>query len=305
MRATLADPTRILTDDDIFLVPHPSIVRKTWERAVVADPMVPNEPTENMYEGSTSFDYVVLPVDPSNPIPLRIFTSVIPPHLVICSTARKLGQRWADLTGYEFDAMLRSLAALARASDFADSTPMPSFKTLDDIMWIHQTWTCGIYVPRSFKFPGVEPESPCLESEDKGYAYVVVKNFHEPQRRLLPCEGGAPDPDVPQIRMFPSASSAVSDDGDGTLSWDSHIPDADEPEEYAKASIARGDCAADAKWLKRMSIWVERTSGSDDEQLLVNDAQIEVDLKEQPRPATSLDLNKPDYLTRTHKKRRT
>ncbi|KAJ6630269.1 hypothetical protein B0H10DRAFT_2207954 [Mycena sp. CBHHK59/15] len=279
--------THVLRDDNLLLVPHPDIVRKAWVRTCLADPKVPNEPIENMYAGSTSFDYAVLPVDPSNPIPLR---------------------RWRELIGSDFNAVLRSLVALAEASDFAESTLMPVLRTFNHIIFIQQTWTCGAYVPPSFR--GLKKETSSPESKDKGYTYIlsrsVASSVHEPQRRLLPCEGGAPDPDVPQIRMFPDANTADSDDDGDTISWDSHIPGADEPEEYAKASIARGDYAADGKWLKRMSNWVEGTSGSDDEQQLVNDAQIEVDLKEQPRPATSLDLNKPDYLpvTRTHKKRR-
>ncbi|KAJ6630263.1 hypothetical protein B0H10DRAFT_2183903 [Mycena sp. CBHHK59/15] len=141
------DPTRVLTDDDLLLVPHPDIVRKAWVRAMMADPKIPNEPTES---------------------------------------------RWLNLTGYEFDAELRSSAALAQAIDFADPTLMPIFKTFNDIMFIHRTWMSGIYVPRSFKLLRVK-EGP---REEKPYACVM----------------------------------------------DSHIPGADEPEEYVKA-IARGDCS--------------------------------------------------------------
>ncbi|KAJ6632518.1 hypothetical protein B0H10DRAFT_17421 [Mycena sp. CBHHK59/15] len=128
-----------------------------------------------------------------------------------------------------------------------------------------------------------------------------VSSHHEPQRRLLPCQNRAHDPNVIHIRVFP-CTGAPTDDDDDAVSWNSHISGVEAPEEYAKASIARGDYAADAKWLKRMSKWVQGTSASDDEQQLVNDAQIEADTREQPRPASSLDLSKPDYLNRKYKR---
>ncbi|KAJ6630271.1 hypothetical protein B0H10DRAFT_2427931 [Mycena sp. CBHHK59/15] len=239
-----SDPMRVLADDSLLLVPHPDIVRKAWDRVLMADPEVPNELTENMYNGSRTFHYVILPLDPSSPIPPRILTSKIPPHLAIASTSRKFLQHWEHRTGYEFDAAWHSLAVLCQTFDSVDLTAMPTLRTFQNIIYMHETWTDGAYVPPSFL--GLEEESPCLKNKDQGCTYVVVKNIYEPQRRLLPCEGGTPDPRCPLNSHVPACGHAGSSDDDA-ISWDSHIPDADELEEYVKASIAHGDYAADAK----------------------------------------------------------
>ncbi|KAJ6630265.1 hypothetical protein B0H10DRAFT_2207949 [Mycena sp. CBHHK59/15] len=84
------------------------------------------------------------------------------------------------------------------------------------------------------------------------------------------------DPDVPQIHIFPSAASAESHDDDDTMNWDSHISGAD----TLGSTRSRASPA-------------ETTQQT---QQLVNDAQIELGTREQPRPASSLDLSKPDYL---------
>ena len=106
----------------------------------------------------------------------------------------------------------------------------------------------------------------------------------EPQRRLFPSE----------LQQDPFPSS----DDDDAINCDSHITDVEDPDEFATASMARGDYETDRSWLKGIASWAEGASGVGDEAVLLNDGQINEDPREQPRAATSLDLEKPDYLSK-------
>jgi hypothetical protein len=110
--------------------------------------------------------------------------------------------------------------------------------------------------------------------------------YHESKRRLLPSELH------PDVRLFPSENG----DEDDAISSDSHSG-VEDSEEFSEANV---DHEMDT-WLK---YWAEETAEADTGEPLLNDAQIEEDPKEQPRVAASLDLTKPDYLSR-HKRRTT
>jgi hypothetical protein len=172
----------------------------------------------------------------------------------------------------------------------------------------HRIWSWIEYVPPSFVSDASdetlveveEEESPVPKqklSDGKDIDWAASRSRHKPKRRLLP----QPNPPTAPVRMFPSVDGDddEDDDEDDTISVDSHISGVeDDPEEFAKASMARGDYDVDRKWLKGVKRWTVGTSGADADEALLIGPQIKEDLREQPRVVTSLDLEKPDYLSR-------
>jgi hypothetical protein len=74
--------------------------------------------------------------------------------------------------------------------------------------------------------------------------------------------------------------------------------DVKDPDEFAKASMAQGDYEVDRSWLKGITTWAEGRLSMGYEAVLSNEGQINKDPREQPC-VTSLDLGKPDYLSKT------
>ncbi|KAJ7272788.1 hypothetical protein C8J57DRAFT_1506383 [Mycena rebaudengoi] len=295
---SFVDPAfmQILLDDSLIIVPQDDIVKqiREWSRNPTIG--IPRPHIQELYEGCQSFEYMILPVDPSAPVPPSFLSSEVPPHLTISTTCTKLERRWRDLIGRDFDATLRSLIRLAQTCTPTESTSIPSFGTFTSMQSIYRKWV-HVYVPRSFL--GLEEEEPLPAPETRqqmdkpkeggdsaSSAESETDSFGSscgsPQRRLLSCEGGAHDPDNEgKMRFFSSADGRAADD-DTALSFDSHISGVDDPEDWAEGTAG---------------------SGSPEESLL-NDSQIVEDPTELPRIASALDLTKPDYERLLSKKRR-
>ncbi|KAJ7152261.1 hypothetical protein C8R43DRAFT_1003926 [Mycena crocata] len=288
---------QILADETLILVPDPESLRKIFSLASCLPMSVTDnrETIQDVYQGATSFDYLVLPVDPSSAIRPRILTSQVPPHLTICPSADKISRLWGP-TYAEFIAIRDSLVKLVN-----DSPPIGASFILDDLAfsrleYIHESWgTC--YVPPSFRglddppfksrmLPS-EPESSTMEWEIRTLA------DEEPHRRLLPHEFER----EPDLKFF---ALPVDESEDDDVSCDSQ-----DPEVIAKASILPDEYETEHLWLKGMESWAQEASSESDENMLLNDGQIEADDKEQPRVATSLDLGKPDYLQLSRYKKST
>jgi hypothetical protein len=79
--------------------------------------------------------------------------------------------------------------------------------------------------------------------------------------------------------MFPSVAGSADDED--CSSSDAEVDDQEE----------------DRLWLTGIKSWAEGASVVGDDEPLLNDGQIEEDSREQPRVTTSLDSNKPDYLS--------
>ncbi|KAJ6456596.1 hypothetical protein C8R47DRAFT_1227781 [Mycena vitilis] len=92
----------------------------------------------------------------------------------------------------------------------------------------------------------------------------------EPERRLLPCE----------LQEDPRSVWA---DEDSVLGTDSHISGADDLEEFVKASTARGDYKPTRKRLEEIELWAKNVSEAAPEVALLDDAQLERCITEQPR----------------------
>ncbi|KAJ7778777.1 hypothetical protein DFH07DRAFT_1056164 [Mycena maculata] len=279
----------ILIDDDLIPLAHPDLIKKIFLAKITGTSSKPRIMIQELYQGCQSFEYLVLPVDPASGVPPRVLSSSVPPHLTICSSVGKILKRW----GYsraEFDAVRDSLIELVQASPPAGSTFIPNVDAFINMQYLHETWsTCSV----SSRFLGLEDSDGEEESDEDTASSTMEWEIEtlddEPQRRLLPHEFEK-DP-VLKIRPV-----QVVDDDDEVLSQDSYITGVEDPEEYAKASLARGDY--DRTWLKGMEQWVQGASAVVDDQMLLNDSQIEEDSREQPRVATSLDLDRPDYLSR-------
>ncbi|KAJ7700815.1 hypothetical protein B0H17DRAFT_1327839 [Mycena rosella] len=260
-----SDPrlTDIMMDDNLILVAHPDLVQKLYRYS--------RAPVQDLYESGKTFEYFVLPVDPATGTAPRLLLS-------------SLLKRWG-YSSFKFDAAAKSLIKLGEASPPTGATFLPNRDTFVHLRYTHESWaTCYI----AARFFGEDSESEA--SADMAWEVQIISNFDEPCRRMLPHE-------FEQEPVVKIRQALVYNEEDEAISCDSHITGAEDPEEYLKASIARADYA-DPSWLTRMESWAEGAERVDDDEMLVNDEQIEEDSKEGPRVATSLDLTKPDYLSK-------
>ncbi|KAJ7700814.1 hypothetical protein B0H17DRAFT_1046718 [Mycena rosella] len=170
-----------------------------------------------------------------------------------------------------------------RSSPASGATFTPTTETFINLKYIHGRWaTC--YVPPHFL--GLE-EDPVHDMDmDMGEASDAdtestmeweIEFEEEPRRRLLPHEFEQ-EPVVKFRRLL-----ASDDDSD---------EDPEDPEEFVK------DDETARSWLEGIESWAETAHVVDDAEMLVNDGQIEMDSNEGVRVATSLDLTKPDYLSK-------
>ncbi|KAJ7664326.1 hypothetical protein DFH06DRAFT_1470733 [Mycena polygramma] len=246
---------------------------------------------------------MVVPIDPAGPLPARLIDSDVPPHLALCTTSGKMLQAWGALPAKQADALCLSVIERSKEASQGAERPVLTTWYLNVMELTHRTWGSADYVPASFrsdssdqtmvewkqKIPVHKPQLLNKRKLDRG-ANSSASN-REPKRRLLPCERRK-DPCIVLV------SPADGDDDDSALGTDSHISGVDDPDEFAKASAARGDYKLDRKRRKEIKLWAKGTSGADPDAVLFNDAQVEQYITEQPRLVTSLDMDKPDYLSR-------
>ncbi|KAF7353813.1 hypothetical protein MVEN_01066900 [Mycena venus] len=281
----------VLLDDNLILIAHSDALKKIFLvtsnaplgfvecRTVIND----------LYSDSESFEYLVLPVDPSNGITPRSLVSRVPPHLTISSSVDKIFKRWSYGRA-EFKALGTSVIKLVTDSPPTGATFKPNARTFIFLRYIHEGWATRHVPPR---FLGIEEDSDDDEESAEGSGTMewevstVESEDEEPQSRLLPHEFET-DP----VPKFQPISMAIEDDA---ISIDSHITGVEGPEEFYKVSLARGVYETDPSWSKGIRSWAQGASGIDDEKVLLNDGQIETDPREKPRVATSLNLDKPDW----------
>ncbi|KAJ7494370.1 hypothetical protein B0H11DRAFT_934111 [Mycena galericulata] len=282
----------ILLNENLVLFAQPELVREIF----LLTSNIPSRSSkrrrmvQDLYEGRDSFEYLVLPVDPSSETTPRVLISSVPPHLTICSSVGKLIKRW----GYgvdRFHAVGNLLITLVKTSA-AGATLVPTRHTFIYLRYIHESWaTC--YVPPGF----LGLEEPCggeesddsedeESDEDARSSTMEWELSDEPKRRLLPHEF-----EQEAVLKFPILRSA--DGEDDAISCDSHITGVEDMEEFAKASLARGDYVQNREWLEGMQSWVAGAVHAD---LCIVPGQMEDDSIEQPRAPASLDLDRPDYL---------
>ena len=159
----------------------------------------------------------------------------------------KILRRW----GYSlvnFEAMGDSLLKLIKTAYPAGATFKPNILTFVNLKYVHEIWAI-IDIPQRFLgFEGSDED----ESEDAASSTMVweVQTLpDEPQRRLLPHELDE-DPVFKNIVPVIRAHVRAHDDDDA-ISCDSHITGVEDPEEYVKASVARGDYKPSRTWLTR------------------------------------------------------
>ncbi|KAJ7436190.1 hypothetical protein B0H11DRAFT_2295013 [Mycena galericulata] len=298
--ANFSDPylVDILMDDSLILLPHSDQAEDLFS-AAADTPFSFSKPRitmQELYKGRQTFEYIVLPVDPSSDVPPRVLLSPVPPHLTISSSVDKIFRRWGH-TRDRFNVVRNAWVECIKNNYPAGATSTPSIYIFVNIRYVHESWAITHVPLRFLGLDGSEDEES--DGDSYGTMYMEVETLaDEPQRRLLPHElEQEPVLKLPILRPV--------DDEDDVISCDSLITGVEDPEEFAKASLARGDYEPSRTWLKGMERWVRGASETVDGEMLLNDGQIEEDFTEKPRVATSLDLNQPDYLeSRPHKIRR-
>ncbi|KAF8215475.1 hypothetical protein K438DRAFT_2008759 [Mycena galopus ATCC 62051] len=299
-----ADPEGVLMDNALLVMPHSDTIREIRSRNSRSKVGVRRPNIQKLYKGCTSFEYLVVPVDPASALPARMLVSQLPPHLALATTAGKVMEAWGYLTGDDYMAARASVVERSKPAIPPDSRFMFGMQDFEIIQQIYRTWSFIDRVPPSFLSEDSDQtmveieESVDSESDSSGSSGMKwevessASCYHEPERRLLPSELHD-DFQIVNIGLYPS----VDGEDDDAISLDSHVSGADDPDEFLQASIAR-DYEVNRSWLQKMKSWAEDISGADSDETLLNDMQIEEGPKEQPRVATSLDLCRPDYLSR-------
>ncbi|KAJ7144981.1 hypothetical protein C8R43DRAFT_1013703, partial [Mycena crocata] len=157
-----SDPQNVLVDDTMLAIPSNGMIRDIWYRNSRTAMGVRRPHIQKVYQGKTSYEYLLVPADPSSPIPARMWVSNLPPHLVLCATSGKISRVWADLTGEQSELIQMSLlerSTTAIPPNSAFSLSVSDFGTMERIHW---TWSWVDYVPPSFL------------SEDPGQTLVEV-----------------------------------------------------------------------------------------------------------------------------------
>ncbi|KAJ7666720.1 hypothetical protein DFH06DRAFT_1384043 [Mycena polygramma] len=291
-----SDPHLVFMNDSLLVLPPADIIRKISSRNAKTKSGVRPPRIQKLYKGCTSFQYLVVPVDPRSDVPMHTLVSNVPPHLVSCTTSSKIMRAWGRLKGRDYNVVRLSLVDRIQAARLPDPLRI-GVSDFDTMRGTHWLWILVEHVPPSF-FSSDSDQAEVADSvrslSDSGFSSNVAWEagssascYHEPKRRLLPSERQAEFP----IRMFPSADG-MQDDDDDAVSEDSHVPGGEDPDD-AQALATPGDDEADLEWTKVISQWAEGASDADADAL--NDAQIKKDSRETPRVAASLDLAKPDY----------
>jgi len=208
---------------------------------------------------------------------------------------------WGHLPGKDFTAVRLSLIERSKTAESPSVLGMRDFELMS---LIYHVWTFMDPVPSSFLSP--DSDQTMVEedesSESKSHSGSDSDSDSDSDSSASSMEWevrSAADPE-PKRRLFPSEIEQDFDYGndDDAISCDSHITGVEDPDDFAKASIERGDYEEDQAWLKGMASWAEGAKDARDAQSLLNDDQIVDDPRERPRIARTLDLDKPDYLSR-------
>ncbi|KAJ6457084.1 hypothetical protein C8R47DRAFT_175009 [Mycena vitilis] len=133
--------TDILLDDGLILFPNSRDITNIY----LATANAPigfikfRKPIQDLYEGSTSFEYLVLPVDPANKIAPVLLISPVPPQLTISSTVDKILMRW----GYRastFGSLCSSFVDLVITSPATGATFTPRGFDFRRLRYVHERW---------------------------------------------------------------------------------------------------------------------------------------------------------------------
>ncbi|KAF8150495.1 hypothetical protein K438DRAFT_1988453 [Mycena galopus ATCC 62051] len=301
------DPQAMLMDETILVFPHSDIIRQLYFHDDSTRQCVLRTHIRELYNGLKTFEYVVVPTDLESPPALRILTSELPPHLVLCTTYGKMLKAWGKLPRKVWDGNRASLVKRVKRAQAVPHNGRPEMAQLTQIQQLHRNWTWAQDVPPSFLSPDshgtiVKPE----ENHTTGKRSSTKRDVdfqacsssgsrYEPKRRISPSEIESPPLYVTQVLGLGNAA----EEDDDVISHDSYISGVEgDPEEFVKASVARGDYHLDAKCLKRIRRWAKRASRAGIDETLFNNEQIDDDPREQPRDAASVDMAKPDYLLR-------
>ncbi|KAJ7666714.1 hypothetical protein DFH06DRAFT_1469919 [Mycena polygramma] len=270
-----ADPEGIFTDETLLVFPPNDIITLVWREYGVAElgvrrPYIQEAACPTNIWWSLSILPARFPRGLSPPMCL--------PHLALCTTSGKMMKAWGALPAKSTKPLQLSITERSKAASHGEQT-VPTTWEFQVLELTHRTWASADYVPASFR--SGSSDQTMVEWKQK----IPVHKPKVLSKRKLD-------------REAKSSASNYGDDDDSALGTDSHISGVDDPDEFAKASAARGDYKLDRKRRKEIKLWAKGTSGADPDAALLTDAQVEQYLTEQPRVVISLDLDKPDYLSR-------
>jgi hypothetical protein len=206
-------------------------------------------------------------------------------------------ETWGHMPPKDFSAARVSFLERSKITAPADFQFPLELRDLDVMENIHRRWSLIDSAPKSFLSDG--SDQTMVEAEESSDTENSSSHSDASGSSNMDWEVGssASCEREPQRRLFPSElqQDPFPSNDEDAISCDSHITDVEGPDDFATALV---DYETDRSWLKGITSWAEGAAGVGDEAVLLNDEQINEDPREQPRVATSLDLEKPDYLSK-------
>ncbi|KAJ7118994.1 hypothetical protein C8R44DRAFT_187425 [Mycena epipterygia] len=286
--AKFPDPNlgKIISNDALFLLADPNIIRSLFLASSSSAAGKLQRVVQELCQDNKSFEYMVLPVDPSSGVAPRLLSSLVPPHLTISISVDKIFKRWGYTHG-AFDMARDSFLTLVETSPPDGVTFTPTLHTFINLRFIHERWSIVDVPPHFLGLDDLDEESNATSSTDDGESSVddgessaddgesmevPLWGYMEPRHRLEPHEFAQES--LVAIRQLPAP------DHDDTNSCDSGV------EDPAKTSLAQEDYEPNRVWWTEMNRWVQSTTGIVDDRMLWIDGEIEGDAGKKPHVAT-------------------
>ncbi|KAJ7056926.1 hypothetical protein C8F01DRAFT_1256869 [Mycena amicta] len=271
------DTDPLLDDNAVVVLPHRGDFEKLSIRDRSHKALARRPHISQIYAGQQSFNYFVLPLDPTSTLPARRVDLATPPHVVLISTGAKLMRVYGEKPIGD-DTMDREL--VQRIHKITEPDPFSfTSRQLELILHLYAMWTRLGYIPPTFK--SGESDATLVEE-----ASVVLSC--SPKRP--PKRARSPASDLysePQRRV--TASELEKD-------FNRDSEDDDSGSEIEEDS--------NPTWAADVQQWADTTShaAEHDDKLSLN--EILDDVLERPRTFASVDLGQPDYLKHKKLKRR-
>ncbi|KAJ7217671.1 hypothetical protein GGX14DRAFT_597301 [Mycena pura] len=312
-----SDPQHFLTDETLFVLLHREVIRNIWRHNLGAKIGICWPPIQKLYKGCKSFEYIAIPSNPTSILPARALVLDVPPHVVLCTTFGKVSRAWGHLPAKAYDVLRDSLIERSKvATPNGEAVSSPSeFDSMEDI---YRRWSWATPVPSSFfaedsdhtMVEADEPPDPrspgssCKDTKHNGGSPASREREVDSKHRLLPSEL-APEPQIRlSLAMDSDEESEADDMDDSTVNSGSSVSTVEDSGQHRQ--VACNEFEDDSTWftddctrLKEIQDWAQaRSSAGDDVHVVYDDTDITDRLPERPRVVTTLNLEKPDYLSR-------
>ncbi|KAJ7056984.1 hypothetical protein C8F01DRAFT_339626 [Mycena amicta] len=266
------DTDPLLDDDRVLVLPHDDDLEELSIRDRMALFPSRGPHVSQIYAGRQSFNYFVLPLDPTSALPAHRVDLAIPPHVVLIRTGAKLMRAYGGKPIRD-DPIGREL--IQRIEKITEPDPfVVTNRQIFLIRHLYRIWTRVGYISPTFK--SGESDATLVEE-----APVIPVSYSpkRPRSRIIDLD---PEPQRHATASELEKDFNQDDDSGSEIDGDDSNP----------------------TWVEDVQQWADTAShvAEHDDELLVNN--ISYDVLERPRTFASVDLGQPDYRKRSNLKRR-